>query len=327
MENKLISVIVPIYNTEKYLKRCIDSILQQTYKNLEIILIDDGSTDGSLEICNKYKNEDNRIRVIHTENGGVSRARNLGLENANGDFISFIDSDDYIDEDMYSKLYKEITNCDVDFLIFNAYCNYDFEHISGIITKEQAFYYILDKDKFRGYICNKFYKKSILKQQRFNEDIYICEDLLFNCEYLLKCKKCLVLNEKLYHYVERKNSAVHEVRYNPRRSTSLNAYEKLIDMYKKNSLSGIDKLYLSYIKEYSVIFYQLKKVGNKQELAKLKREFKQKLNIAKKYCNMKEKLTMDIYFCFPVFIQSIRKICYERKKNNERDYDNKKNIK
>ncbi len=104
----MISVIVPVYNTKAYLKRCIDSLLQQTYQDMEIILVDDGSTDGSGELCDSYADRHESIRVLHKENGGSSSARNLGLDNARGDYIGFVDSDDYVDPDMYERLYAGI---------------------------------------------------------------------------------------------------------------------------------------------------------------------------------------------------------------------------
>ena len=106
--NELISVIVPIYNVEKYLERCLDSIIKQTYKNLDIILVDDGSIDNSTKICDEYVKKDSRIKVIHKENGGLSDARNVGIDNSDGKYICFIDSDDYIELDMIENLYDGI---------------------------------------------------------------------------------------------------------------------------------------------------------------------------------------------------------------------------
>ena len=107
--NEKISIIVPVYNVEKYLKKCIDSIVNQTYKNLEIILVDDGATDRSGEICDELAKLDNRIKVYHKKNGGLSDARNYGVERATGSYVGFVDSDDYIDAEMYEKLYEAIT--------------------------------------------------------------------------------------------------------------------------------------------------------------------------------------------------------------------------
>ena len=108
MKNLLVSVIVPIYNVEKYLRKCVDSILNQTYKNLEIILVDDGSPDNCGNICDEYALSDSRIRIIHKKNGGLSDARNAGLDIARGNYILFVDSDDYIDETMVEKLYEAL---------------------------------------------------------------------------------------------------------------------------------------------------------------------------------------------------------------------------
>ena len=106
MKNKLVSIVVPIYNVEKYLKRCVNSLLNQTYKNIEIILVDDGSTDSSGAICDQYKPKDNRIVVVHKSNGGLSDARNTGIDMARGEYIAFVDSDDYIHEDYIYNMYS-----------------------------------------------------------------------------------------------------------------------------------------------------------------------------------------------------------------------------
>ena len=113
MVTDLITIVVPVYNVEKYLRKCIDSILNQTYKNLEIILVDDGSPDNCGQICDEYAKKDNRIKVIHKENGGVSQARNVGIDNSNGEFIAFVDPDDYIEKEMLYKLKNNIENVDL----------------------------------------------------------------------------------------------------------------------------------------------------------------------------------------------------------------------
>ena len=112
--DKLISVIVPVYNVEKFLDKCISSIVNQTYKNLEIILIDDGSTDESVQICDKWQEKDNRVRLTHKENTGVSDTRNIGLEKTTGEYICFVDSDDYIEPDYIENLYKSLTENNAD---------------------------------------------------------------------------------------------------------------------------------------------------------------------------------------------------------------------
>lgn len=189
--SKLISVIVPVYNVERYLRECVDSIVNQTYKNLEIILVDDGSTDSSSDICEEYARTDSRIRVIHKENGGLSSARNMGLDNAHGEYVGFVDSDDYIACDMYEKLIKacktnnsSIAICHA--IVFNDghkpiinrgyikkdYCTEDKKIIfSNALVMSQS-------------VCNKLFRKELFNEIRFpyervTEDGYIIYDVLY----------------------------------------------------------------------------------------------------------------------------------------------------
>lgn len=200
---ELISIIIPVYNVEKYIEKCIHSVMEQTYKNIEIIMINDGSTDNCGKICDEYAKKDNRIKVIHQKNEGVSSARNKGIRECTGKYIGFVDGDDIIDTDMFEKLYESITKNESDLAICNYYPNKDFCGVDEIIDIETALDLILDKDKYKGFVVNKLYKKSILKDQKFDEKIDICEDLIFNCQYIIKCCKCSIVNEKLYNYISR----------------------------------------------------------------------------------------------------------------------------
>ena len=161
----MISIIVPVYNVDKYIERCIQSIINQTYKNLEIILIDDGSTDKSGAICDKYSKIDNRINVIHKKNGGLSEARNVGLDIARGDYIGFVDSDDYIHPQMYELLYKNLIGTSADISIIKHIRKEEELGLGDINSKKvysnlEAIENILKKDS--GIFiasCNKLYKK------------------------------------------------------------------------------------------------------------------------------------------------------------------------
>ena len=165
----LISVIVPVYNVEKYLDKCIQSIVDQTYTNLEIILVDDGSPDNSGAICDEWAEKDNRIKVIHKANGGLSDARNAGLDIATGEYIAFVDSDDYIELDFYDKLYNVIkaTNCDISICNLRkvyennnvSVNNCDTFEITEYSTTE-AMSALID-DKIRQVVWNKLYKADI----------------------------------------------------------------------------------------------------------------------------------------------------------------------
>lgn len=206
-----ISVIVPVYKTEGLLDRCVESIVGQTYKNLEIILVDDGSPDNCPAMCDEWAEKDSRIRVIHKENGGVSSARNAALDIATGDYIGFVDSDDWIEPEMYSSLIQKISESGKNI----ALCSYYAVEISGeryecrcVVYKE-----VLDKDDYfrfivlggdGGYIWNRLYDADILKEVRFDEDIWYSEDLLFNFKTAQKSNGAAILDKIEYNYVQKR---------------------------------------------------------------------------------------------------------------------------
>ena len=213
-----ISVIVPVYNVEKFIRRCLDSIINQTMKDLEIILVDDGSTDNSGVICDEYAKLDNRITVIHKENGGVSSARNRGLDVATGEWIAFVDSDDYIEEDMYEVLYKTATEKNVDICA----CFFKYLTVENKIlfnpTQEQLdmngkynskeFLELIYKDEYMNGICvsswNKIYKKNVFRNLRFKTKI--CEDDELANNLYIKDIDIFLLNDGGYIYVQNINS-------------------------------------------------------------------------------------------------------------------------
>ena len=207
----LISVIVPIYKVENYLNKCIESIVNQTYRNLEIILVDDGSPDNSPAMCDEWAKKDKRIKVIHKENGGVSSARNSGLQKASGIYIGFVDGDDYIKFDMYEKLVANIklSNCDV-VICGNYFVSQDYtilnnnSYMNKIIETEPGIIPYATNEKFE--VCcvwNKLYLMSEIKKNKieFNENISVGEDFLFNYFYLKYTKKISIINDILYYYV------------------------------------------------------------------------------------------------------------------------------
>lgn len=211
---QIISIIVPIYNVEKYLPQCLDSIINQTYKNLEIILIDDGSTDNSGKICDKYKLLDNRIIVIHKSNGGLSDARNTGIKIATGDYISFVDSDDFIDKNMYTILFQKINTTNADIIWYNHYNYQSSNEISKSSIFVQEKQYLLPKDNYKfqydllnkyhliGYCWNKLYKKSIFDSILFPYNRK-CEDLI---SLLNKANNIICIPNTLYYYRNTPNS-------------------------------------------------------------------------------------------------------------------------
>ena len=204
--NPLISVIVPVYNVEKFLNQCVDSILAQTYKNFELILVDDGSKDKSGDICDDYAEKDPRIRVFHKENGGVSSARNCGLDNARGEYVCFVDSDDwvhntYIEDMVKPEMYDLVIQ---GFKDGNITKKYSIEYITNQIEILDAFiYHLLKQDGPSHIIYSKLYKSSIIEinKLRFDENIWLGEDLLFNLQFISYSKNVYFTNT--YSYVHR----------------------------------------------------------------------------------------------------------------------------
>ena len=208
MKQPLVSIIVPVYNAEKYLEECIDSIFTQTYPNLEVLLIDDGSKDRSGEICDKYASKDSRIVVHHKPNSGVSRTRNYGLDHCHGDWIAFVDSDDYID----SHYVENFIAHDADYVV-GGYNTFGISEHNVQAEKEHLLRLpndIKDIDAYTKtpeinivyHICGKVFKRQIIEQLhvRFVEDMILAEDCCFNLDYIRGCKQIMIIPYAGYYY-------------------------------------------------------------------------------------------------------------------------------
>ena len=220
-----VSIIVPIYNSSKYLNKCLDSILNQTYNNIEIILINDGSTDNSLDIIEKYQEKNKNISIYDITNHGQGYARNLGIKNSHGDYIMFVDSDDYVDKDIVSKLINNIGDSDI------SVCDM-FEVVNDNKIYYQSFHsYGNDQISFMlsepGPVA-KLYKKGLLKDALFMENVYY-EDLAFTPIVALNVKKVSYVKEALYYYVKHDNSTMRNKVYNPK----MDSIFKVMDYLKK----------------------------------------------------------------------------------------------
>lgn len=214
--NPKLSIIMPVYNVEEYLGESIESILQQTFKDFELILINDGSTDNSGEICEKYSKLDNRIRVMHKENSGAGSARNYGIMNSTGEFLAFVDSDDTIECNMYKTMIdialkeeSDIVVCgykEIDYLMNNEKINTtplgNDNEIESDEIKEKVEEF-LKKNQILGYasLFNKIYKREVIIRNNLflNEDMKFAEDLSFNISVLMKIKKINAINEPFYN--------------------------------------------------------------------------------------------------------------------------------
>ena len=210
--NILISIIVPIYNTSEYLEKCLNSILNQTIKEIEVICINDGSTDISLEILKKYQKKDNRIIIINQTNKGVSAARNAGLDIAKGKYIGFVDSDDYITPDMYKEMYNKIIKYQTDIVVCNYYTdkNNSISIRSNkkdyiIKTKSKYIKELLEDDNIQNYVWSRLYKKELFSKVRFREG-RLLEDIYLSIELIDKIKTAYYISKPLYYYRNRNNS-------------------------------------------------------------------------------------------------------------------------
>ena len=214
--NELITVIIPVYKTERYLSRCVDSVRNQTYQNLDIVLVDDGSPDNSGVLCDQFALEDNRIRVIHKKNGGLSDARNAGIDVAKGKYLCFCDSDDWIESEIIECAVKEIRESEVDLLIWS----YSFDRVdehetlisaglcmaNGVISYNQT-------DLFRqnstqgllGFAWNKLYKTDAIQKAgvRFKKGVSLVEDVLFNSDIICKADSIRLIDTIGTHYMQR----------------------------------------------------------------------------------------------------------------------------
>ena len=257
----MISVIVPVYNVENYLSRCLDSIVSQTYNNLEIILVDDGSSDGSGRLCDEYVHKDDRIKVIHQENSGVSKARNSGLRVASGEYILFTDGDDVMHPRMIETLYYLIISGDYDFSMCYGKNVYSVPEIFVASIDDSKLFYLSGNDCMKNmfvskidrrqyvWVWNKLYRRKLIQLLEFSDTP--TEDLYFNCLVYLKVRKAIVIPQTLYFYIQRSSSITHQG-IDERWVKDLDSMKMCLDaiptdnrMYRSYCLSGIYKRILS----------------------------------------------------------------------------------
>ena len=216
MQESMVSVIVPVFNAEQYLTECLDSLLSQTYRNLEIILIDDGSGDSSLVLCQDYAKSDKRVRVLSQENRGVSAARNRGIAEAKGKYITFIDADDWVEPEHVQQLVLGLQGGKYDCSVCGYWLEYS-QHKEqrklpciSFLSADQAINKMFSTRFFQGFLCNKLFKVSIIRLHRIecNEMLYYLEDFLFCATYFFYSKEVYCIDFSTYHYRQHKDSAV-----------------------------------------------------------------------------------------------------------------------
>lgn len=215
----MISIIVPIYNSAIYLDKCLLSLKNQTYTDIEVIMVDDGSSDESADICRSYEATDHRFKYVYQENSGVSAARNVGLRMANGDYVGFCDSDDWVEEDAYEIMRDIIIKNDADISILSFQLDPSVVFTQYIHGKTPLLYFdaetaileMHDGKKFQGHLCNKLIKRELLTDLRLREDISICEDMVFMWMAFYRSRKVVFCDVPKYHYMMHPQSAMNAV--------------------------------------------------------------------------------------------------------------------
>lgn len=243
MSDRKVSLIIPVYNTVNYLRRCLESAVSQTYKNMEIICVDDGSTDGSEKIVDEFAARDRRVVVVHQVNRGESHARNTGLRIASGDYIGFMDCDDWIEPDMYETLVRALEEAEADMAIAGFYREFEEAGKSRITVQNEkpvdpkAFdgkmllRYLYERDSFRtfAYIWDKLYRREIVCGAFegpifFDESIKLGGDVLYLAECALRAKRAVYVDKTFYHYLQREDSGCHMPDLE-RREDNIRAYQ------------------------------------------------------------------------------------------------------
>lgn len=275
------TIVIPVYNAEKYLDQCLNSIMYRKPIDVEVIVVDDGSTDKSFDICKKYEDLSKNIRVFHKNNTGVSDTRNFAIKKANGKYITFVDSDDFLSDDYYNVILNDLED-DKDIYIFEYNQVLTNRKIAFHINKDNInnknFVEEIFKDiSIGGYLWNKIFKLDIIKSNNiyFDKNISYCEDLLFVCSFVKYVEKYKVIEKTLYNYRMRKNSVSNNYVSN-KNLCIFDAYDKILNL-------NFDYKTESYIKFcYLLHYYRLKKFVSIKEISFNEKEILNGINISKK---------------------------------------------
>lgn len=320
MQEPVISVIVPVYRVEKYLRRCVDSILGQTYKNLDIVLVDDGSNDNCPSICDEYSMVDTRVNSLHKSNGGLSDARNFGIEHAKGDFLVFVDSDDYINSNMIRKLYESLVENDSDIAI----CGFDYVDesgnklpkqkrlsISGAYNKEDI-YHFYDREGVSwvlGVAWNKLYRKKLFSTLRYPKG-KLHEDDFISFHLYAQIDKVSFINENLYFYTQRSYSIMGD-KLNIRHVDGVEALLNRIDFALETK-----RFYLipnTEDRAFGILFSLATKAiheSDKSYIGPVIQRYKMLFPVIKEYCNhsVLDKIKRSILFSDGTLLWLCRRI-------------------
>lgn len=311
----VVSVVVPVYNVENFIDKCVDSIVKQTYKNIQIILVDDGSTDSSGQLCDVWKNKDDRIQVIHQENGGLAHARNEGMKIVTGDYVLFVDSDDWIEKNMVEILLSNCLKYKADIGVCRykrIYPDYTENNESGnsfCCTGEQALYYhIFEMSRpydFCYAVWNKLYSYELIKNLRFPKGRNY-EDIVFTSQALYSAQKVFYIDKGLYNYVALRKGSIMNEGFNVRKITDelsqmddrIKYFDEMkLDIYKQEAIC----ILINRIYQCCGYLLISKKVENKKIYLQFMKELHKKYTIHNKK-NRKEKWKVKVFKISPYII-------------------------
>lgn len=313
--NEKISILVPVYNVQDYLERCLDSILAQTYTEFEIICVNDGSTDGSRDILERYQKKDARINVLHIENHGVSYARNLALSVMTGAWFCFADSDDWLEPEYLSTLYRVAKENDAD--IAACFFQKNTEYTTGIPAGREGLIvldspqqcihnFICGKNSMHGMIWNKLYKAELFKDIRFNPSIKVNEDCIYTYEIMQHCKKACITKVPLYHWFIRMDSACHtrqKVVDFGAANVFMSLYEKTLELKDDEVTRVLKKNYINAV--VRVLLHAKYKKGN-SEVSEAKKQCKEWRKSVWPVLNKRDKGKYILVFYGSMFLPLLR---------------------
>lgn len=295
--DKKISIIIPVCNTEKYVERCIASVLGQTYQNIEIICVDDGSTDMSGSILDKLTKTDERLVVIHKKNEGVTAARNLALEYASGEYIGFVDSDDYLDKTMYAELVHVMEEKNVDIVTCGYYMAYD-SHVEKVLNCkpisenvykiENFLVYVYERDVYKGvagYLWTRLFKRELIKDRKgklqisFKKEFLGADDIVFIADVNKRCRTIAYVNKPLYYYYQREGSIVHDKEKQLKDLFWIKAYEYVIKQYDGVNENVLDLIKRMYVFRCGKLLEYAVQINDKERIPLLREKVKRYLDV------------------------------------------------
>ncbi len=324
---KKLSVIIPVYNGEQTIERCILSVLNQTFKDLDVVVVNDGSTDGTERIVRRLIQNDNRIRLFNIENSGVSNARNFGIDNSTGEYLAFIDSDDYIDAEMYDYLISTIIEEKVEI------CHCSYKNVSSdasivsiigntnkkiVQSHDEALECLLSGKLFTGSLCNKIYSRRIIGNIRFESDLKFNEDVLFNTQVFNNVNKSVYLDYAFYNYVQNISSATHTANDVLFATQCLQVSKRIKDIFDGTSLENISstKVARNLIVVYRTYILSPDYVS-KVEKKKIYNEINYYMDLGY-YKSLKEMIQIYMFRFFPVCYKTLYKL-YDKIRKKELD--------